>query len=213
MPLASGAKAGPEPSAREASSGSGFTILASALVAAIVAVAVSYSFFSLRMRPASTGASSDMAALTTRLIEIERNVETTGDQLTALQAKVAQTRELTVAMLGADARVAHLAALPAAPSAGGNVAINRTEGAAMLEVSGLPPTPDDKEYDVWWIGEKNGAVKAGSFQPLSEGATIVSLDLPPAGESVLAAIVTLEARGNVEKPGGATYLKGDFARR
>lgn len=198
---------------RDTASGAGFTILASALVAAIAAVAVSYGFFTLRMRSATTSASSDIAALTTRLIEVQRNVETTGNQLTALQAKVAQTSELTIAMLGPDARVAHLAALPAAPSAAGNVAINRAEGTAMLEVSGLPPTPDDKEYDVWWIGEKNSALKAGSFEPLSEGATIVSLDLPPTGEVVLASAVTLEPRGNVEKPGGATYLKGDFARR
>jgi anti-sigma-K factor RskA len=213
VPLASAANPGPERSARESSSGGGFTILASALVAAIVAVAVSYGFFTLRMRSPSTGTSSDIAALTTRLIEVQRNLETTGDQLTALQAKVAQTSELTVAMLGPDARVAHLNALPAAPSAAGNVALNRTEGTAMLEVSGLPPTADDKEYDVWWIGEKNNAVKAGSFEPLSEGATIVSLDLPAAGEVVLAAIITLEGRGNVEKPGSATYLRGDFARR
>jgi hypothetical protein len=213
VPLASAANRGPEQSAREAASGGGFTILASALVAAIVAVAVSYGFFTLRMRSATTAASSDIAALTTRLIGVQRNVETTGDQLTALQAKVAQTSELAVAMLGPDARVAHLAGLAVAPSAGGNIAINRAEGTAMLEVSGLPPTPDDKEYDVWWIGEKNNALKAGSFQPLSEGATIVSLDPPPAGEVVLATIVTLEGRGNVEKPGGATYLKGEFARR
>ncbi|HEV2170178.1 MAG TPA: anti-sigma factor [Candidatus Binatus sp.] len=210
--MASGAKE-PERSAREASSGGGSTILASALVAAIVGVAVSYVFFNLRMRPASSGASSDIAALTTRLIEVERNVETTGDQLTALQAKVAQTSELTVAMIGPDARVAHLVALPIAPSAAGNVAINRTEGTAMLEVSGLPPTPDEKEYDVWWIGERNSATKAGSFEPLSEGATIVSLDLPSSGVVVVGSVITLEARGNVDKPGGATYLKGDFPRR
>lgn len=211
--LASGANPRSEESARDASSGSGFTLLASGLVSAMVAVAVSYGFFTLRMRPGSSDASRDIAALTTRLIEVQRNVETTGNQLTALQAKVAQTTELIVAMLGPDARVARLAALPAAPSAAGNAAINRAEGTAMLEVSGLPPTPDDKEYDVWWIGEKNSALKAGSFEPLSEGATIVSLDLPPASEVLIATTITLEERGNVEKPGGATYLKGDFPRR
>ena len=62
----------------------------------------------------------------------------------------------------------------------------------MLEVSGLPPTPDDKEYEVWWIGEKQGPLKAGIFEPLSHGATIVSLDLPPPGEVVLASAITLE---------------------
>ena len=53
----------------------------------------------------------------------------------------------------------------------------------MLEVNGLPPTPDDKEYEVWWIGEKQGPLKAGLFEPASHGATIVSLDLPPPDRS------------------------------
>jgi anti-sigma-K factor RskA len=83
----------------------------------------------------------------------------------------------------------------------------------MLEVSGLPPTPDDKEYEVWWIGAKQGPLRAGLFEPLSSGATIVSLDLPPPGEVVLASAITLEPRGGVEKPSGAMYLKGDFPRR
>ena len=101
---------------------------------------------------------------------------------------------------------------PPSPSATGTVALNHTQGTAMLEVNGLPPTPDDKEYEVWWIGEKQGPLSAGLFEPLSHGATIVSLDLPPPGEVVLASAITLEPRGGVDKPSGAMYLKGDFPR-
>lgn len=188
-------------------------MLAAAAVSAVVSIAVSYVFFISRMRPATSDSSNAIAALTARLIEVQRNVDTTGDQLTALQAKVAQTTDLTLASLGPDARVAPLSGLPAAPSASGIVAINHSRGSAMLEVSGLPPTPDEKEYEVWWIGEKQEARRAGLFEPSSQGATIVSLDLPPAGEAVLASAITLESRGGAEKPSGAMYLKGDFPRR
>jgi hypothetical protein len=51
------------------------------------------------------------------------------------------------------------------------------------------------------------------FEPANQGATIVSLDLPPPGEVVLASAVTLEPLGGVDKPSGAMYLKGDFAHR
>ena len=98
------------------------------------------------------------------------------------------------------------------PFCAGTVALNRAAGTAMIEVSGLPPTPDDKEYEVWWIGEKQGPLRAGLFDPSNHGATIVSLDLPPPGEVVLASAITLEPRGGVEKPSGAMYLKGDFPR-
>ena len=188
-------------------------MLAAATVAAVVSIAVSYAFFTWRMRGNSSDTSKEIAVLTARLIEVQRNVDTTGDQLTALQAKVAQTTDLTLASLGPDARVARLSGLPAAPSATGVIALSRSQGSAMLEVSGLPPAPDEKEYEVWWIGEKQDAFRAGLFEPSSQGATIVSLDLPPPGEVVLASAITLESRGGAEKPSGAMYLKGDFPRR
>ena len=165
------------------------------------------------MKATTSDASSEVAALTARLIEVQRNVDTTGDQLTALQAKVAQTTDLTLASLGPDARVCRLSALPAAPTAAGVIALSHSQGSAMLEVSGLPPTADEKEYEVWWIGEKQDALRAGLFEPSSQGATIVSLDLPPPGAVVLAGAITFESRGGAEKPGGAMYLKGDFSRR
>jgi anti-sigma-K factor RskA len=200
-------------SVREASRGRGFAMLGSAAAAALVAIAVSYALVNSRMRTITAGSSNDIAALTARVIEVQRNVDTTGDQLAALEAKVAQSTDLTLASLGPDARVVHLAPLPAAPSAAGTVALNRAAGTAMIQVSGLPPTPDDKEYEVWWIGEKQGPLRAGVFDPLNHGATIVSLDLPPPGEVVLASAITLEPRGGVEKPSGAMYLKGDFPRQ
>jgi len=200
-------------STRESSRGRGFaTMLGSAVAAAVVAIVVSYAFNS-RQRSDTSDTSNEIAALTAKVIEVQRNVDTTGDQLAALEAKVAQTTDLTLASLGPDARVARLAGLPASPSATGTVALSPAQGTAMLEVSGLPPTPDDKEYEVWWIGAKKGPLRAGMFEPSSHGATIVSLDLPPPGEIVLASAITLEPRGGVEKPSGAMYLKGDFPHR
>jgi anti-sigma-K factor RskA len=199
---------------RESSRERGFAImLGSAAAAAVVAIVVSYAFLNSRLRSDTSETSNEIAALTAKVIEVQRNVDTTGDQLTALEAKVAQITDLTLASLGPDARVARLAGLPASPSATGTVALSPTQGTAMLEVNGLPPTPDDKEYEVWWIGAKQGPVKAGLFEPSSHGATIVSLDLPPPGEIVLASAITLEPLGGVEKPSGAMYLKGDFPRR
>jgi len=203
-----------ERATREASRGQGLAMLGtSAAAAAVVAIAVSYALFSSRSSAINADTSNEITELTARVIELQRNVETTGDQLAALQAKVTQTTDLTLASLGPDARVVHLAAQPAAPSAVGTVALNRAEGTAMLQVSGLPPTPDDKQYEVWWIGEKQGPLRAGLFDPLSQGATIVSLDLPPPGEVVLASAITLEAHGGADKPSGAMYLKGDFPSR
>lgn len=188
-----------------------FAILGSAAAAALFAIVVSSILFTARLRRVTSGTSNEIAALTARIIVVQRDLEATGDKLAALQTRVAQTTDLTLASLGADARVTHLSGLPPAPSATGTVALNRANGAAILHVSGLPPAPEDRVYEVWWIGAKHGPLKAGLFEPPSEGATIVALDLPPPDEVVLASAITLEPRGGVEKPTGAMYLKGNFA--
>jgi anti-sigma-K factor RskA len=200
-------------SARGPSRGRGLAMFGSAVsAAAVVAIVLSYVFLNSRLTSNTSETSHEIAALTAKIIELERNLDSTGDQLAALQVKVAQTTDLTLASLGPDARVVRLAGLAASPSANGTVALNHSQGTAMREVNGLPPTPDDKQYEVWWIGEKQGPLRAGIFEPLSHGATIVSLDLPPPGEVVLASAITLEPHGGVDKPSGAMYLKGDFPR-
>jgi anti-sigma-K factor RskA len=187
-----------------------FAMLGSAAAAALIAIVVSSILFTARMRRLTSDTSDEIAALTARLIVVQRDLDTTGDKLAALQTRIEQTTDLTLASLGADARVAHLNGLAPAVTAAGTVAISRAQGTAILHVSGLPPVPDGSEYEVWWIGKNRGPLKAGLFEPSSQGGTIVALDLPPPNETVLASAVTLEPRGGVEQPTGAMYLKGDF---
>jgi len=189
-----------------------FAILGSAAAAALIAIVVSSIFFTARMRRVTSDTSDEITALTARVIDIQRDLDTTGDKLAALQTRIEQTTDLTLASLGADARVAHLGGLAPAVSAAGTVALSRAQGTAILHVSGLPPVPDGSVYEVWWIGKQRGPLKAGLFEPSSQGGTIVALDLPPPDEVVLASAVTLEPRGGVEQPTGAMYLKGDFPR-
>jgi anti-sigma-K factor RskA len=198
---------------REPSRGQAFAMIATGAIAAAVAIAVNVLIINSRVQNNTNATSNQIASLTAQFVDFQRKLDATGDQLADLQAKVAQTTDLTLASLGPDARIARLAGLAASPSATGVIALSHSQGTAMLEVNGLPPTPDEKEYEVWWIGEKQGPLRAGMFEPSSHGSTIVSLDLPPPGEVVLASAVTLEPRGGVDKPTGAMYLKGDFPRR
>jgi anti-sigma-K factor RskA len=189
-----------------------FAILGYSAAAALIAVVASSILFTTRVRRITSDTSDEIAALTARVVIVQRDLDAAGNKLAALQARVAQTTDLTLASLGADAHVAHLAGLAPAVSATGTVALNRAQAAAMLHVTGLPPVPDGRVYEVWWIGAKRGPLKAGLFEPLSQGATIVALNLPPPDEAILASAVTLEPTGGVEKPTGAMYLKGDFSR-
>lgn len=189
-----------------------FPMLGSAAGAALIAIFVSSAFFVSRLRRVTSQTSTEIAALTARVMIVQRELDATGDRLAALQTRIEQTTDLTLASLGADARVVHLTGLTAAPSAAGTVALSRAQSAALLQVSGLPPAPQGRVYEVWWIGKKRGPLRAGLFEPSSQRTTIVPLDLPPPDEIVLATAITLEPRGGVDKPTGAMYLKGDFSR-
>ena len=60
-------------SVREPSRGRGFAMLGSAAVAAVVAIAVSYAFFNSRVSNVTTETSNEIAALTAKVIEVQRN--------------------------------------------------------------------------------------------------------------------------------------------
>ncbi|MGA9721430.1 MAG: hypothetical protein WBQ86_03150, partial [Candidatus Binatus sp.] len=83
-------------SEREASRGRGFAMLGSAATAAVVAIAASTIFFTVRLRSVTSDTSNEIAALTARVVEVQRSLDATGDQLAALQSKVAQTTDLTL---------------------------------------------------------------------------------------------------------------------
>src|ERR1700689_4214351 len=70
---------------RQPSRRSGFAMLGSAAVAAVVAIAVSAVFYNSRVRTITTDTSDEITALTAKVILLQRNVDTTGDQLAALQ--------------------------------------------------------------------------------------------------------------------------------
>ena len=69
--------------------------------------------------------------------------------------------------------------------------------AAMI-VDGLPALPDDKVYELWFIGEETGARPAGTFTVSDDGRTLRVLDGEMhAGDAVG---VTVEPRGGSETP-------------
>lgn len=69
--------------------------------------------------------------------------------------------------------------------------------AAMI-VDGLATLPDDKVYELWFIGEETGARPAGTFTVRDDGRTLRVLDGEMhAGDAVG---VTVEPRGGSETP-------------
>ena len=74
---------------------------------------------------------------------------------------------------------------------------------------GLPKPPAGKEYQIWFMTEKEGPVSAGLFQPDQTGAgVVVAKSVDQRFGKVTAVAITAEPIGGLLKPSGAMYLRG-----
>jgi anti-sigma-K factor RskA len=86
--------------------------------------------------------------------------------------------------------------------------VNAGERRALLHVFGVPPLPEEKVYELWWITEKSGPVEAGLFRPDEAGLSQIRAVLPADLGNIQAAAVTVEPAGGVPKPTGPIVLYG-----
>jgi len=93
----------------------------------------------------------------------------------------------------------------------GHVVWNERKKVWLFYAFGLPQPPAGKEYQVWFMTEREGPVSAGLFVPDQNGTGLVLATPPPRlfGE-ITAAAVTLEPAGGLPKPSGEMYLRGSL---
>lgn len=183
-------------------------IAAALATAAAIVLAVSSGRYANELKSAHRLSAGQIASLTEQIRTLARENENQRGELAAARQELNASGKLTQAMLAPDARVIHLGPLAPAPAASGLMAVSEADRRAILHVTGLPPPPPGKEYELWWIGAKSGPVRAAVFVPGRHGGATIASALPPAGERLLASAITLEPAGGSDKPSGAAYLKG-----
>jgi len=120
-----------------------------------------------------------------------------------LREEVATARAVADLLRDPATRVVTLDALPAAPAASGRVVWHEQAG-GRLYVSGLPPAPAGKTYELWTIAGP-APRPAGTFDVDAAGRA--SRPVAPAeGGPVKVFAVTLEPAGGVPAPTGPMVL-------
>jgi len=77
---------------------------------------------------------------------------------------------------------------------------------AMLIVDGLPETPADKAYEVWFIPKGQSPIPGRMFSVSGDGRALISDKFPlEAGPAAVVAI-TLEPKNGSASPTGPIYL-------
>jgi len=121
----------------------------------------------------------------------------------SLREEIAAARTVAELLRDPDTRVVALGGLAAAPGASARVVWNEKAG-GRLYVSGLPPAPSGKTYELWMIA---GAAPrpAGTFDVDPAGRA--AHPVPPADDGpVKVFAVTVEPAGGVPAPTGPMVL-------
>lgn len=147
------------------------------------------------------------AALEQQKAIVAANVRET-DQL---REAVTRQRGIIEVLTTPGLHVGYLQKAKLGVSTQGHVLWNERTKTWVFYSFGMPQPPPGKEYQVWFMTEREGPVSAGLFTPDQAGTGVV-LAKPPSklfGE-IKAAAVTLEPAGGLPKPSGEMYLRGSL---
>ncbi len=106
-------------------------------------------------------------------------------------------------------QVALLKGLEGNPAAKAKLLWNPGSKQGILWVSGLPPLPLEKSYELWaFVGDQ--PVPAGTFDAKSDAPAVIPISRQdPLDEAPVKFAVSVEPRGGVPKPTGAIVLVGE----
>jgi anti-sigma-K factor RskA len=127
------------------------------------------------------------------------------------QQNRAMQRELAFARLVTTpgAKMTELAGTEQASGATAKIAYDKT-GHAMLMASGLPPAPQGKEYQLWFIVGSKAPMPGKSFAPDEAGQGTLIDQVPHEAMDAAVFAITLEPAGGLAKPSGAIYLRSNL---
>ncbi|MDL2716477.1 MAG: anti-sigma factor [Acidobacteriota bacterium] len=106
-------------------------------------------------------------------------------------------------------QVALLKGLEENPTAKAKLLWNPGTKQGILWVSGLPPLPLEKSYELWaFVGDQ--PVPAGTFDARSDATTVIPISKQEnLGEAPMKFAVSVEPKGGVSSPTGAIVLVGE----
>jgi hypothetical protein len=164
-----------------------------------------------QQRMASGERERELGELRAALDQQRTVVETNLRETEQLRAALARQRGIIEVLTSPGLRVGYLQKAKLGVSTQGHVLWNDRKKAWLFYAFGMPQPPTGKEYQVWFMTEKEGPVSAGLFTPDQTGTGVVLAE-PPSMlfGKVVAAAVTLEPAGGLPKPSGEMYLRGSL---
>jgi anti-sigma-K factor RskA len=156
------------------------------LAAAVVLLAITATI--------NSGLRRDVGTLTSRLVELEDRVRRDGVTLATLTSP--------------EVRVVNLAGQGVTPQARARIFWNETDRVWLLYVTGLPPVPQDRDYQLWFVPQRGNPQSVRVFNTNADGSAMLEIPVPAGATDFMAAAVTTEPAGGLPQPSGAFVLLG-----
>jgi anti-sigma-K factor RskA len=151
-----------------------------------------------------------LALLWQRSNRLEADVARLSHDYNESQIELARAREDRKLLTAPEANMAMLSGTENATGARARLAYDKTTGRAMLVADGLPPAPEGKAYQLWFIADGK-PMPGGVFNTDAAGHGEMRDQIPPAGRAAAVFAVTLERAGGVPAPEGKAYLQSKAA--
>jgi anti-sigma-K factor RskA len=112
---------------------------------------------------------------------------------------------------GGEMLVTPLKGSSAAPAALGHLMIYPDTHEGELVVSGLPPLPPDRSYQLWFVSPDQTRVSGGVFRVDEHGQAVTTVNVPQPLTDYRRVGVTEEPVGGSPAPTGRNVLAGDLS--
>ena len=140
------------------------------------------------------------------IAQMSRQVNTQQHELVRDRDVLGRQREALALLNSPTARKMELAGTKTAQSASGTFVYDQKTGRAILMAEGLPATPADKAYVLWFIPRGHSPMAGRMFTVDASGHAMLPEHMPPEAMESAVIAITLEPKKGSAVPTGEIYL-------
>jgi hypothetical protein len=146
------------------------------------------------------------AKMRQEIAQLSRQVNTQQHELVRDRDVLGRQREALALLNSPNAKKMELAGTQTAQSARGTFVYDQKTGRAIFMAEGLPATPADKAYELWFIPKGHSPMAGKMFTIDASGHAMLPEQMPPEAMESAVIAITLEPKKGSAVPTGAIYL-------
>lgn len=146
------------------------------------------------------------AASRRQIAELARQLNRQQRELQLEKDNAARQTEALALLNSPDAKKIALSGTTTAQTARATFVYDEKSRSGVLLIEGLPATPADKAYEVWFIPKGLAPIPGRTFTVNANGRALISDKLPPSAGSAPVVAITLEPRSGSATPTLPIYL-------